>query len=176
MLPAISAIPVDSSSASGVLPTVTSGAGRVLEPVAFSAVRAPSNNSHKANSEISFDKTLSDIGFGWNSKSSDPIPARISLPSPPYPQLATISSELKMTYLFSMNCRAALMKNSDEVVVAWGEQVGYQSAFNSVILNLEKGDRVYLNIKEGEIFETSKVCQSWLHQFLRLPSLLNRSS
>jgi hypothetical protein len=56
-----------------------------------------------------------------------------------------------------MNCRAALMKNSDEVVVAWGEQVGYQSASNSVILNLEKGDRVYLNIKEGEIYETSKV-------------------
>jgi hypothetical protein len=69
MLPAISAIPVDSSSASGVLPTVTSGAGRVMEPVAFSAVRA-SDNSHKANSKISFDKTLSDIGFGWNSKSS----------------------------------------------------------------------------------------------------------
>ena len=97
------------------------------------------------------------------------IPARISLPSPPYPHLATISSEnpfflsipyshkIKMTCLFSMNCRAALMKNSDEVVVAWGEQVGYQSASNSVILNLEKGDRVYLNIREGEIYETSKV-------------------
>jgi hypothetical protein len=40
-----------------------------MEPVAFSAVRA-SDNSHKANSKISFDKTLSDIGFGWNSKSS----------------------------------------------------------------------------------------------------------
>jgi hypothetical protein len=70
MLPAISAIPVDSSSASGVLPTVTSGAGRVMEPVAFSAVRA-SDKSRKAQSKIYFDTTLSDIGFGWNPKSSE---------------------------------------------------------------------------------------------------------
>ncbi len=49
------------------------------------------------------------------------------------------------------------MKNSDEIVVGWGEQVGYQSASNSAILNLEKNDRVYLNIREGEIYETAKV-------------------
>ena len=49
------------------------------------------------------------------------------------------------------------MKNSEDVVIAWGERVGYQSASNSIIMNLERNDRVYLNIKEGEIYETSKV-------------------
>jgi hypothetical protein len=66
-LPAILAIPVDNSSS--VSPT-SSGANRVIEPVAFSAVRA-SDRSRKANSKIFFDTTLSDVGFGWNPKSSE---------------------------------------------------------------------------------------------------------
>jgi hypothetical protein len=48
----------------------TAVAGRVVEPVAFSAVRA-SDKSRKSNSKIFFDTTLSDIGFGWNSRSSE---------------------------------------------------------------------------------------------------------
>jgi len=37
-----------------------------MEPVIFSAVRA-SEQSRKAVSRIQFDKTLTDIGFGWDS-------------------------------------------------------------------------------------------------------------
>ena len=33
------------------------------------------------------------------------------------------------------------MKNSEDVVIAWGERVGYQSASNSIIMNLERNDR-----------------------------------
>lgn len=96
-LPASHAIPVDpSSSPSGQISTFqqpspvsfassspsasmspsvgmmqpTAVAGRVVEPVAFSAVRA-SDKSRKSNSKIFFDTTLSDIGFGWNSRSSE---------------------------------------------------------------------------------------------------------
>lgn len=58
---------------------------------------------------------------------------------------------------FSQSIRAAIVKNSDEIAIIWGEKIGYQSASSSVILQLEKNDRVYVNIKEGEIYETSKV-------------------
>ena len=51
-------------------PTAVAVGGRVVEPVAFSAVRA-SDKSRKAQSKIYFDTTLSDIGFGWNPKSSE---------------------------------------------------------------------------------------------------------
>lgn len=50
----------------------------------------------------------------------------------------------------------ALMKNNDEIAYAWGERIGYQSGSNSVILTLEKNDRVYLNIQEGMLHETRK--------------------
>ncbi|XP_046639591.1 complement C1q tumor necrosis factor-related protein 4-like [Daphnia pulicaria] len=170
-LPASHAIPVDpSSSPSGQISTFqqpspvsfasspsasmspsvgmmqpTAVAGRVVEPVAFSAVRA-SDKSQKSNSKIFFDTTLSDIGFGWNSRSSEFI---CFYPGSYFFTFTAISDS-------GSHFKAALMKNSDEVVVAWGERVGYQSASNSVILNLDKNDRVYLNIKEGEIYETSK--------------------
>lgn len=47
------------------------------------------------------------------------------------------------------------MKNNDEVVYAWGERV-YQAGSNSAILTLEKNDRVYLSVQEGNIHETKK--------------------
>ncbi|XP_046638735.1 complement C1q tumor necrosis factor-related protein 4-like [Daphnia pulicaria] len=142
-LPAILAIPVDNSSS---LSPTSSGANRVIEPVAFSAVRA-SDRSRKANSKIFFDTTLSDVGFGWNPKSSE---FTCFYPGSYFFTFTAISAS-------GHHFKTALMKNSDEVVVGWGEQVGYQSASNSAILNLEKNDRVYLNIREGEIYETSKV-------------------
>lgn len=46
------------------------------------------------------------------------------------------------------------MKNNEEIVSTWGEQSGYHAGSNSVILNLQKGDRVYLNIQEGAIHES----------------------
>lgn len=90
LLPASYSIPVDPSSMSSgqispisfpsspsamtpsvnMQPTAVAVGGRVVEPVAFSAVRA-SDKSRKAQSKIYFDTTLSDIGFGWNPKSSE---------------------------------------------------------------------------------------------------------
>lgn len=46
------------------------------------------------------------------------------------------------------------MKNGEEVVSTWGEQTGYHAGSNTVILQLVKSDRVYLNIQEGMIHET----------------------
>lgn len=46
------------------------------------------------------------------------------------------------------------MKNNDEVVSAWGDGRGYHAGSNSIILNLMKNDRVYLNIQEGMIHDS----------------------
>ena len=45
------------------------------------------------------------------------------------------------------------MKNREEIVSTWGES-GYHSGSNSIILYLNKNDRVYVNIQEGMIHET----------------------
>ena len=47
------------------------------------------------------------------------------------------------------------MKNGNEIVSTWGEQTGYHAGSNSAILQLDKNDRVYLNIQEGLIHESS---------------------
>lgn len=134
--------PVLASPAFGGMPSVA----RAIEPVAFSAVRA-SDKSRKSSSKIVFDTTLTDVGFGWNSRNSEFVcfyPGQYFFT---FTALSDSGSQFK----------AALMKNSDELSIIWGERGGYQSASNSLILNLEKNDRVYLNLKEGEIYETSKV-------------------
>ena len=42
-----------------------------------------------------------------------------------------------------------MVRNNQEVVSAWGDTNGYQSASNSAILALNQGDRVYLVLQEG---------------------------
>ncbi|KZS05891.1 C1q-related factor [Daphnia magna] len=152
-LPASNAISVDPSSSGQVSPVVappgfagTPLVARSIEPVIFSAVRA-SDKSRKSNSKIFFDTTLSDVGFGWNAKSSEFV---CFYPGSYFFTFTAVSDS-------GSHFKAALMKNSDEVATVWGERVGYQSASNTVILNLEKNDRVFVNMKEGEIYETSKV-------------------
>ena len=46
------------------------------------------------------------------------------------------------------------MRNGYEVVSTWGEKNGYQAGSNSIILQLNKNERVYLNIQEGSLHET----------------------
>ena len=45
------------------------------------------------------------------------------------------------------------MRNREEIIATWGES-GYHSGSNSVILYLNKNDRVYIKIQEGMIHET----------------------
>jgi hypothetical protein len=45
------------------------------------------------------------------------------------------------------------MKNREELVSTWGAS-GYHSGSNSIILYLNKNDRVYVNVQEGTIHET----------------------
>ncbi|KAI9556577.1 hypothetical protein GHT06_016367 [Daphnia sinensis] len=151
-LPASNAVSVDPSSSGLVSPVVappafvaTPPVARSIEPVIFSAIRA-SDKSRKSNSKIFFDTTLSDVGFGWNVKSSEFV---CFYPGSYFFTFTAVSDS-------GSHFKAALMKNSEEVATIWGERVGYQSASNTVILNLEKNDRVFVNLKEGEIYETSK--------------------
>lgn len=50
--------------------------------------------------------------------------------------------------------RLSLIRNNQEIVSAWGDTNGYQTAANSVILTLNQGDRVYLVLQEGELMSS----------------------
>lgn len=53
------------------------------------------------------------------------------------------------------------MRNNDEVVSTWGEQTGYHAGSNSIILSLNKNDRVYLNIQQGMIHESKDMSRGY---------------
>ncbi|KAK7085257.1 hypothetical protein SK128_001118 [Halocaridina rubra] len=47
----------------------------------------------------------------------------------------------------------ALMKNGEYQVTAYGTKDDYQQGSNSALLVLNKGDSVYLELQQGEIYE-----------------------
>ena len=47
----------------------------------------------------------------------------------------------------------ALMKNGKYQVTAYGTKENYESGSNSVLLLLNPGDRVYLELQQGRIYE-----------------------
>ena len=49
--------------------------------------------------------------------------------------------------------RLSLTLNGRQVGHAWAETSGYQSAANSVVLALRRGDRVAVLITEGKLYE-----------------------
>ena len=49
--------------------------------------------------------------------------------------------------------RLALTLNGREVAFAWGEYNGYATAANSLILNLNRNDRVQIRVSEGRLHE-----------------------
>lgn len=112
------------------------------EIVAFTAIRA-SRYSQGTNSNVKFDRTITDLGYGWDSNSGE------------------FKAYYAGAYVFSWsgvspnseNFRLTLMKNGLEVGQIWGDRIGYQSGANTVVLQLNSGDRVYLRVSEGELYE-----------------------
>ncbi|MPC45648.1 hypothetical protein E2C01_039354 [Portunus trituberculatus] len=58
--------------------------------------------------------------------------------------------------IFYFAChRISLRHNGIEVVSAYGDASGYQMGSQSAILNLRSGDRVYLQLDEGRLYDSS---------------------
>ena len=53
-----------------------------------------------------------------------------------------------------MTFRLYLKLNDKPIVSGFGSSVEYQTATNNAILKLSKGDKVYMEVIEGEFFDT----------------------
>jgi len=115
--------------------------------VAFSAIRANTyGNSGNSRQRIRFERTITDVGYGWN-------------PSDSY-----FECYYPGTYVFSWSVvspsneetRVSLYENGRETGHhVWGDRNGYQSASNTAVLTLRKGSRVELRLTEGRLYEPS---------------------
>jgi len=117
------------------------------QAVAFSAIRANTYaNSGNSRQRIRFERTVTDVGYGWN-------------PSDSY-----FECYYPGTYVFSWSVvspsneetRVSLYENGRETGHhVWGDRNGYQSASNTAVLTLRKGSRVELRLTEGRLYEPS---------------------
>ena len=116
------------------------------EIVAFSAIRANTNTNSGFSKPIQFERTITDVGYGWNSRES------------------YFECYHPGTYVFSwsavspteLETRLSLFKNGQETGHhSWADRNGYQSASQMAVLNLIRGDRVELRLTEGRLYEPS---------------------
>lgn len=116
------------------------------EIVAFSAIRANTNTNSGFSKPIQFERTITDVGYGWNSRES------------------YFECYHPGTYVFSwsavspteLETRLSLFKNGQETGHhSWADRNGYQSASQMAVLNLIRGDRVDLRLTEGRLYEPS---------------------
>ena len=117
------------------------------QAVAFSAIRANTYaNSGSSRQHIRFERTVTDVGYGWN------------------PNDSYFECYYPGTYVFSWSVvspsneetRVSLYENGRETGHhVWGDRNGYQSASNTAVLTLRKGSRVELRLTEGRLYEPS---------------------
>jgi len=113
-----------------------------FSPVAFSALRAsPSSRG----APLVFQRSLTNLGGGWGRDG------------------AHFTSPASGTYHFSWSAlsgkdrelRLALKRDGQEVAASWADSAGYQTASGSVTVSLRQGDRVWLEVEEGQVYEPS---------------------
>ena len=57
--------------------------------------------------------------------------------------------------------RLSLMRNGVEEVSSWADSEGFQTAAGSALLDLDTGDQVSMEVRQGRIHETN----DWDHSF-----------
>lgn len=57
--------------------------------------------------------------------------------------------------------RVSLRHNGQDVVSAYGDASGYQMGSQSAVLRLNSGDRVYLQLDEGRLYEVSSSSRAY---------------
>merc|ERR1712038_106519 len=132
----------------GYNPTPQQGAA-----VAFSAIRANTySNSGSSRQQIRFERTVTDVGYGWNS--------RDSYFECYYPGIYVFSWSVVSPS--NEETRVSLYENGRETGHhVWGDRNGYQSASNTAVLNLRKGSRVELRLTEGRLYEPSTTSRGY---------------
>jgi len=115
---------------------------RYNDPIACSVVRA-GKTTLRSPAQVRFDTVLADSGYSWDYRASM---FNAIEPGVYYFTFSALSPERQ-------HFRIALMLNGREVVSAWSDISGFQQASNSAILPLRRGDRVYLQLMEGQIEE-----------------------
>jgi len=114
--------------------------------VAFSAIRANTYSNSGNSQHIRFERTITDVGYGWNPKES------------------YFECHYPGTYVFSWSAvspsnsetRVSLYENGRETGHhVWADRSGYQSASETAILTLSRGARVELRLTEGRLYEPS---------------------
>ncbi|XP_050735177.1 complement C1q-like protein 4 [Eriocheir sinensis] len=111
-----------------------------IERVAFSVRKAVTT---RARGRVEFRTVLTNVGRGWSQGRS------------------VFQTPFSGGYYFSFHAVAeksedftmGLMRNRVYQVTAYGTSGDYQHGSNSVFLELRRGDQVYLEIQEGEIYE-----------------------
>ncbi|XP_065580545.1 complement C1q-like protein 3 isoform X2 [Artemia franciscana] len=112
--------------------------------VAFTAVRA-SDFTRNAISQVRFDVTVTDIGYGWLPDRSEFVCYYPGLYFFTFSALSPIGRQFKLS----------LVKNNQDILSAWGDSAGYQTGSNTAILYLQQNDRVSLVLQEGSIHEST---------------------
>jgi len=114
--------------------------------VAFSAIRANTYSNSGNSQHISFERTITDVGYGWN------------------PRDSYFECYYPGTYVFSWSAvspsnsetRLSLYENGRETGHhVWADRNGYQSASETAVLNLKRGAKVELRLTEGQLYEPS---------------------
>ncbi|KAF2353424.1 C1q domain [Trinorchestia longiramus] len=110
---------------------------------AFTARRV--SNSISLTNRIRFSDTVTLLGTSWDSVNSEFSP--------------TIAGIFFFTFTAISNrfshFRISLQHNGGEVVSAFGDVSGYQMASNSALVQMAAGDKVYLTLEEGSLYDIS---------------------
>ncbi|XP_045134736.1 collagen alpha-1(VIII) chain-like [Portunus trituberculatus] len=130
--------------------TINSGGVYPLNPTlgngytdAFTVRRASPRTT--AGSRVFLTQAVTQGGSGWNAGSSEFV---ATSPGMFFFTFSAVSDRYS-------HFRISLRHNGIEVVSAYGDASGYQMGSQSAILNLRSGDRVYLQLDEGRLYDSS---------------------
>ncbi|XP_068241526.1 cerebellin-3-like [Palaemon carinicauda] len=96
-------------------------------------------------SKVVFTETVTQIGTGWNTARSEYI---ATTPGLFFFTFSAVSDRYS-------HFRISLKKNGQDIVSAFGDSSGYQMGSQSALVSLSAGDRVYLQLQEGQLLEVS---------------------
>ncbi|XP_066975340.1 cerebellin-3-like [Macrobrachium rosenbergii] len=99
----------------------------------------------RAGSKVVFTETVTQTGTGWNTARSEFVATTAGL------FFFTFSAVSDRYSHF----RVSLKKNEQDVVSAFGDASGYQMGSQSALVSLSPGDRVYLQLQEGQLREAA---------------------
>ncbi|XP_018024959.1 uncharacterized protein LOC108680596 [Hyalella azteca] len=110
---------------------------------AFTARRV--SNSFSLGNKIRFSDTVTQLGTSWKSETGEFVPSVAGI------FFFTFSSISDRFTHF----RISLQLNGAEIVSAFGDISGYQMASNSALVQMQAGDKVYLTLEEGRLYDVS---------------------